>query len=210
MSDKPNERGSTMTYDYAMQAAEYETRKAVERAQAAALKKQYPHLVPINASNTNSLVTAGKNIRIELGRAFPGVKFAVRSSRFSGGNSLDVSWTDGPTTQQVDDIIGKYAQGHFDGMTDCYEYAHSAWTDAFGDAKYVHSRREYSDRMVEQVMGRVCRWLGGLEKFPTVEDFKMGNLWNFKQAGGCDVGRYVNAALAKHTYCLNQTVKGEQ
>lgn len=71
------------------------------------------------------LTTAAKNMRAELRAAFPRVKFAVRSKRFAGGDSINVSWTDGPPSAQVDAIVDKYADGDFDGMTDSYNYRRS-------------------------------------------------------------------------------------
>lgn len=49
-----------------------------------------------------------KEIRVILKKEFPATKFSVTISRFSMGSSADVSWTDGPTTSQVDALIGKY------------------------------------------------------------------------------------------------------
>ena len=66
-----------------------------------------------------------------------------------GGDSINVKWTDGPTTAQVDAIVNRYAAGSFDGMTDCYDYHRSAWTEAFGYAKYVNTSREYSPAVLE-------------------------------------------------------------
>ena len=34
-------------------------------------------------------------------------------------------------------ICNKYEAGHFDGMTDCYDYDPSAWGAVFGDVRYV-------------------------------------------------------------------------
>ena len=65
---------------------------------------------------------AAKLIRAELKKAFPGVKFSVTSNGYSMGDSVYVDWTDGPTRDQVHSIAGKYQEGHFDGMTDSYDY----------------------------------------------------------------------------------------
>lgn len=182
-------------------AQDWQAAQAARNFAAAALVTAHPHLVPVS-DKANALVAAGKNIRIELAAAFPGVKFAVRSSRYSGGNSIDVRWVDGPTSGQVDAIINRYQAGSFDGSTDCYNYrGDHAWPDAFGSAKYVHSTREYSDRMVASVMGRVCRWLGGLDRTPTVDDYRTGRLYSINQSGGCEVDREVHRALSRHTYC---------
>ena len=45
-----------------------------------------------------------KLIRQSLKEAFTGVKFSVRSSTYSGGASISVSWTDGPNAAQVESI----------------------------------------------------------------------------------------------------------
>jgi len=98
---------------------------------------------------------AASNIRAELKRAFPGVKFSVRSDKFSGGDSIDVSWTDGPTTEQVRAIVNKYKAGSFDGMTDCYDYESRPWTSVFGDAKYTNCSRSHSPEALQAAVDRV-------------------------------------------------------
>lgn len=168
--------------------------KAVER-----IKSENPHLIV-----GSGCVVAAKNIRAELKRAFPGIKFSVRTSRYSGGNSIDVEWTDGPNSDQVDKIISKYEYGHFDGMTDCYNNSDSPWNCTFGSTKYAHTRRQYSDAMVESRIRYVVDHLGGIDTPPTVADYRQGKVWNVRNSGGCDVGRELNAALAKHTYCIGK------
>ena len=91
----------------------------------------------------NPLTTAAKNIRKELKAAFPNTKFQVRSSRFAGGNSIDISWDRGPTDKAVTAITKKYQAGDFDGMTDCYNYHTTPLHTERGQAKYVHTSRGY-------------------------------------------------------------------
>ena len=57
-------------------------------------------------------------IRKRLKREYPGVRFTVRSKRYAGGSSIDVSWTDGPTGAQVDLILKDYEGSGFDAMID--------------------------------------------------------------------------------------------
>ena len=80
---------------------------------------------------------AAKAIRNELKAAFPGIKFRVRSHACS----INVTWTNGPTSKAVSEITWKYRNGHFDGMIDCYEYANDGRP---GGADYVFCEREYS------------------------------------------------------------------
>ena len=65
-----------------------------------------------------SVVETGKEIRRALRAAFPGVKFSLRGSRGTGYGWLSLSWTDGPTTRQVDAITNGFRDSYFDGMTD--------------------------------------------------------------------------------------------
>lgn len=86
----------------------------------------------------SSLITAAKNIRIELKKAFPTVKFSVTTKRYAGGNHIDVSWTDGITHKKVEDIIDKYRHGEFNGMIDGYDYKKDrSFNKIFGGSDYV-------------------------------------------------------------------------
>jgi hypothetical protein len=110
----------------------------------AELHAKYPWAKPANGK-ISSHARAAANMRSELTREFPGVRFSVRSDSFSGGSSVDVKWTNGPTSAEVNAIISKYQYGHFDGMIDLYEYdcsdAGKAVDDVLGRAKYVHGFR---------------------------------------------------------------------
>lgn len=86
-----------------------------------------------------SCAETAKLVRGELKRSFPGVKFSVRSKTYSGGASIDVSWTDGPTDDEVKAKIGIYAGADFDGMIDLKTHG-SAWLEPDGSAKMAHFR----------------------------------------------------------------------
>lgn len=60
----------------------------------------------------------GKAIRRALRDAFPGVKFSLRGSRGTGYGWFSLSWTDGPTTTQVDQVTHSFRSSYFDGMDD--------------------------------------------------------------------------------------------
>jgi hypothetical protein len=127
-------------------AAERKERNAQGREKA---KKDYPYL--IMDKDAPGRVLAAKNIRIELKRAFPGHKFSVRSSVFSGGDDVSIGWTDGPTTEEVKKITDKYQEGYFDGMEDLYNYVDNPFSDVFGGAKYVMESRSNSNESYAQV-----------------------------------------------------------
>jgi hypothetical protein len=75
----------------------------------------------------------------------------VLSSILGRGSSIDIGWTDGPTDEQVAAVTGKYALGHFDGMTDSYHYdptlvvAEDGEIMKLGGASYIFNNRRLSD-----------------------------------------------------------------
>jgi len=117
-------------------------KKSIDRSKAykAELKAN-----PTKSSHSNCAAA----IRDELKKVFPLHKFSVRSESFAGGNSVHVSWTDGLTAPQIDEIIKKYQYGSFNGMEDMYEYSNSR--EDIAQAKYVSSSRTISDELREAV-----------------------------------------------------------
>jgi len=149
----------------ALAYAELETRRKEksdkEEAQAkeecrAAFLAAHPELAPVDPKKYDSLTKGSKNLRRELKDAFPKTKFSVRSRSYSGGDSIDVNWTDGPTTEAVEKISDKYQQGNFNGMEDIYEYSSTnVWPDVFGGAKYVMTNRQYSNEAYLQAVAEI-------------------------------------------------------
>lgn len=92
---------------------------------------------------------ASRQVKKELKEKFPSIKFSVRYSSYSGGDSIRVSWNFGPTTAEIDAIINKYQYGNFDGMTDSYSINddNQKFVDEqgkvrdIGGVKYVFSER---------------------------------------------------------------------
>lgn len=84
-------------------------------------------------------------IRAALKKHFPGVAFSVRSSRYSGGSSISVRWTDGPTQRAVEAIADTYEGPRFDGMTDlAYSSEHYLMPD--GSAIFARDVGGYDHR----------------------------------------------------------------
>ncbi len=109
----------------------------------------------------SSHALGSQNLKAELTRAFPGVKFSVKSDSFSGGDSIDVSWEFGPTLKDVCRISDKYQEGHFDGMQDIYESNDdNVWPGLFGGAKYVHEHRSFGDTFYETLGRALCELQG--------------------------------------------------
>lgn len=161
---------------------------------AAKLNQTYPGLV---AHDGNALVSAARNLRIELKRAFPGIKFSVRTERFAGGDAIDVGWTDGPTTREVEDLAKKYQAGRFDCMDDSYTYDRSMFKEVFGDAKYVSCHRSYSDDLVATAIVQVVARFGGQPI--TVEAYRRGGARNWRNSdspNAVDMGRELSLCLS--------------
>ena len=83
-----------------------------------------------------NVVERAREIRKELKVKFPGVKFSVRSSKYSGGSSIDVSWTDFPTVEAVEEVTNKYKSVRYDDYTgeilcggNTFIFANNSWSD---------------------------------------------------------------------------------
>ncbi|KGE27696.1 LPD29 domain-containing protein [Leptospira interrogans] len=66
-----------------------------------------------------SSMETNKLIRLDLQKAFPGVKFNVRKDKFS---DCSVTWKDGPTEQEVNEITNKYQNKKYDAKNEQYNY----------------------------------------------------------------------------------------
>lgn len=126
-----------------------------------------------------SRVIGAKNIRLELRAAFPKTKFRVHSCSFANGNSIEISWEDGPTIKQVEGITDKYQYGDFDGMTDSYNMRKdSSFNDLYGGSKYVSCYRKFSDAAIQAAIDNVIDKYGSPENgTPTVEAYNSGNIY---------------------------------
>lgn len=92
---------------------------------------------------------AAKQIKQDLKKAFPDVVFSVKSDNFSMGDSVNVSWTDGPLEEQVEELICQYEYGKFNGMEDIYEYTNRR--DDIPQTKYLMCSRKRSLQTEEQL-----------------------------------------------------------
>lgn len=112
-----------------------------------------------------------------------GVKASVRSSRYSGGNSVYVTVYNQPAAQlkQIDAICKKYKAGHFDGMTDSYEFNHI--DDGLPKAMYVSIDHERSDAFNQTLLDKVnARY--GLNV--SLDDYKNGARIEYNSHYACN------------------------
>lgn len=93
-------------------------------------------------------------IRTELKTVFPGIKFSVRSEIFAGGDAVRLSWELGPTEGEINNIVSKYQDGHFNGMEDIYEY--TSKPAGMPGAKYITTSREIPAAVRQQIELEIC------------------------------------------------------
>lgn len=109
------------------------------------------------------VVDVAKMVRAALRKRWPEVTFSVRSDRYAGGASIDVSWTDGPTEADVMDVVGRYQGSTFDGMRDLQEYhttllatEDDAVEEVHMGADFIHTKRRYSPDLARKVAADVA------------------------------------------------------
>jgi hypothetical protein len=115
------------------------------------------------------LVDVAKLIRKTLKAEFPGIKFSVRSERYSMGASIDVRWTDGPSERAVRAFTDLYEGADFDGMIDLKSYKDSILTTEDGaevvkfGVDFVVPQREISDEAATATRAEVEAYVENLE-----------------------------------------------
>lgn len=93
-----------------------------------------------------------KKIRAALKVNFPNTKFSVRTDVYSGGSSVNVSWTDLPLVDEVETVVNRFKSGSFDGMTDMYETTgYIIDGKRYVGAKYIFTSRKLSDERKELI-----------------------------------------------------------
>ena len=93
----------------------------------------YAHLSQDKAARSSKLASA--NIRADLKKHLPGIKFSVRSHSHS---SIDIRFDEGTTTRNaVNAIVGKYSTGYYDSFSDCHLARSSPFNLVYGGVEHV-------------------------------------------------------------------------
>jgi hypothetical protein len=159
-----------------------------------------------------SVADTAKLVRASVKEAFPGVKFSVRSRSYSMGASIDVSWTDGPNSAQVDAVVKRFQGSYFDGMID-YKGTRYATLDGAlvrFSADFVFAHRSYSDAMIERAIAAVLAKWGEFSQPVTLAAWRAGNLHMVMPKGVTDWRRHdaagvlITAALTKRSTMVAQ------
>ena len=127
-----------------------EEAKAAEREmQIEALERKFSYLEKHDKYSGAKSVAA--NMRIELKRAFPSIKFSVRKDSY---DTVYISWDDGPAEDQVKSIYSKYKDHERDFTGDFMDYSPSLFNEVFGGCKFIFTRRE----MTQETEDRFVAW----------------------------------------------------
>lgn len=120
-----------------------------------------------------SCAATAKLVRQALKESFPGVKFSVKSSVYSGGASITARWVDGPSGKAVDQVLDRFEGSYFDGMIDykgsCYHMLDGKPV-RFG-ADFIFGERKIGQALAEKIAEQLRRkgWKvevkGGPESF---------------------------------------------
>lgn len=140
-----------------------------------------------------SCADTAKLLRQALKESFPSVKFSVRSSVYSGGASIDVCWTDGPTSRMVKTVTDVFEGSYFDGMIDfkgSRYHTIDGKPTSFG-ADFIFENRTESDELVERaIAGLVASMpanfadLAAAGTVPNVADYRAGKYWAIQPTKG--------------------------
>lgn len=103
-----------------------------------------------------------KHIRKVLKSNFPDTKFSVRSSRYAGGASIDIYWTDGPTASMVDPLVTPYQSVSHMDITDLVHYKDSEieGEEIRSGAHYIFTKRKISAEHARKAALVVCKDTG--------------------------------------------------
>jgi hypothetical protein len=149
-----------------------------------------------------------KLIRKALTEAFPGVQFSVRSKVYSGGASINVGWTDGPNTKQVEAVAGVFSGAHFDSSIDLKTstYALVDGQEVRFGADFIFCNRHYSDSFIKKAIDQFARiyaanYRGREHELPSVEDWKNGRLFGriVPDSIGIEVAREIGRLIEKRS-----------
>lgn len=118
--------------------ADAEFKAEVERIKAAPEYAHIPNRSPESRMWPKEITA---NIRADLAHTFPGVKFSVRKSEFSGGWDVRVDWEDGPSVDDVQKVVHKFEPVQTLRPDDYMEEEDTAFNAVFGSVSYLFVER---------------------------------------------------------------------
>lgn len=137
--------------------------------------EKYAHLTQYNKMQDNEVKIVGKNIRADLKKHFPKTKFSVRMRHYT---AYYVSWTDGPTSEQIESLLNKYKTGCFDAYQDYHYSEDTPFTAVYGGIDYIFTHRTMSDEAIQQAIDYLLdKYTYGFDSaIVTLENYHNGKL----------------------------------
>jgi len=85
-----------------------------------------------------------KKVRMVLKQTFPGVKFSVRTHKYSGGSSIAIYCPPGVDLKEVEKVAQRFKSASFDGMSDMKTTHGYRWIDGkiYKGAHYIDVYRK--------------------------------------------------------------------
>jgi hypothetical protein len=158
-------------------------------------------------------VDTAKLIRAALKESFPAVKFSVTSSQYAGGASINIRYVDGPTSGQVQKVIGVFEGSYFDGMQDYkgQNYANLDGEEVKFGADFIFVNRKSSVQALETATQQVCQMYGVDMSLVKIVDTQYSGAYidcpATLTAGGRYLNQMVNLAIADQSFCETQQSK---
>lgn len=148
------------------------------------------------------LSETAKLVRTALKKAFPTTTFSVRSTRYSGGSSLHVDWTDGPTLGEVQNITHVYQGATFDPMIDLKSYQDGTLNGERVQfaPDYVQCQRSLSEALLTECAQKVAEQYHVAPPSVTVSRYRERNgkehTHAYLDVRGEPLDRYSNGTVA--------------
>lgn len=128
---------------------------------------------PGGKRRTTEAGEAAKEIRQVLKMAFPGQKFEVKSKNYSGGDSINISYVNGPTQKEVERYVRDFEYGKFDGMTDMYNMTNV--NKNIPQVKYLFVNRRMSSQLEKYLREELADYYNNWDDLPEYQKYRLMN-----------------------------------
>jgi hypothetical protein len=118
----------------------------------------------LRLSPTETATLMRESLKDAFKKDFPNTKFYVNTNKYSGGSSINVRYSDGPHSSDVEHVAKAYAGATFNGMIDLKEYVEGETVDGVSvsyGADFVFVNRELSPEAEQSAKAELEQMMGG-------------------------------------------------
>jgi hypothetical protein len=119
--------------------------------------------------NISEVAKAAKMIRQDLKTAFPNVKFNVTSRHYT---TVSITWINGVTERDVNNLVRKYKMGNFNGMVDSYDFSNRR--QDIPQAEYIFTNRQISTDVMSKMFNFVKSQYAAYTNASTINEYIRG------------------------------------